>query len=163
MSDPLMDIPEPARAEVITLLQVLLPAAKQLFETNQKVLPFGAVLQADGKPQMQLTGLLEDEEQTPAQSRDVLRLGMRRRAVDGSVRAAGIAYDTNTLDPEADVAVDAVCVSVEHVDGHSLDAFIPLKKGWFGYRYNPSFLLDAPLRIFGAGEALPSSSSSDPE
>jgi hypothetical protein len=151
--DALMDIPEPARAEVIALLQVLLPAAKQLFETNKKVLPFGAEVNADGKPQLLATGLLEEEGQSPAQSRDVLRLGMRRRAADGSIRAAGVAYDTNTLDPEADVALDAVCVSVEHVDGHSLDAFIPFKKGWFGYSYQPSFLLDAPMRIFGTGEA----------
>jgi len=160
MSDPLMDIPEAPRSEVLAVLQLLLPAAKQLLETNGKVLPFGAQLHADGSRRLLAAGLPELEELPPAESRDVLRLGIRREAAGGAVRAAGITYDTRTLAPEADVALDAVAVSVEHADGYSLDAFIPFKKGWFGYKYGNSFLMDAPSRIFGP--ALPEPSGSGP-
>jgi hypothetical protein len=153
MSDPLMDLPEPARSELITISTVIMPRARAVLERNGAVLPFAVELKADGTPGMLMTGMAEGKEQSPAASREVLREMLRRKAAEEGVRAGAIAFDTKSLDPEADVAVDAVCIHLEHVDGHAVDVFVPFKKGWFGYSYRNSFLLEAPTRIFASPPA----------
>ncbi|HEX6746649.1 MAG TPA: hypothetical protein VF092_05085 [Longimicrobium sp.] len=153
MSDPLMEIPEPARSELFALSTTIMPPARQLLENNHAIFPFGIELRADGSSGVLMTGLTEEEEQDPAASRELLRELVRRKAAEGTVRAAAIAFDTRTLQAEADVALDAVCVSLEHVDGHALDVFVPFKKGWFGYSYRNIFMLGASCRIFAPAAA----------
>jgi hypothetical protein len=128
------DQPTPeAREDYNALLELLMPFAEQMLKKNGEFFPFGAAVSAQGEVQACAS---YDGDETPA-SEDVIAMlvqGFQSEAREGKIRATGICYDGRIV--QDGKKVDAVIISLEHVNGSATKTCAPYTKGMFGkYRF----------------------------
>ena len=63
---------------------------------------------------------------------DALSSSFKQKAEAREVRAVAICFDVRVVPPKHRDKVDAICVSLEHEGGETMDVFEPYQKKWFG-------------------------------
>ncbi len=113
-----------ARSDLDALLGVVMPFAQQMLVERGDFYPFGATMKADGKIE-QVAAHTGEEFPEPQQLIDLLLGGYHAQAVKGELRATALCLDSLTIPPGQSQKSDAICVRLEHVDGESVDVFLP--------------------------------------
>ena len=122
-----MPTPNP-KQEVESLLDAVMPFAKQMLEKHGEFFPFGASMASDGKVSM--VAAYEGSERPPSQALiETLTQGFRSDAKAGKLRATAIAYDARVLPPGKSEKVDAVVVRLDHRDNYSVEVVFPYSIG----------------------------------
>lgn len=120
-----------AHPDLDELLNALLPFAQQMLAKHGEFFPFGACMTSDGTIEM-LAGQPDDSDQPPSQDViDVLTEALRRKAEDGAIRAAGVCYDVRVRQPDSPDPTDAVCASLDHEAGDSVNVLLPYRSRRF--------------------------------
>jgi hypothetical protein len=135
----------PERSDLDLLVPVLLQFAEERLKKAGEFYPFGATMANDG--QIALTGADTGSEHPPSQEViELLASGMRGMAVAGTIRAAGICYDTRLRQPDGK-ASDAIAISLEHKAGDHVLVVMPYSKGRFsGFQFGALGGLAPPER-----------------
>ena len=110
--------------EIQEILNFLLPYAEQMLNQHGEFYPYAAALDSDGELKAVGTGFDDD---SPDVGEILLALhdGLRERAVEGAIRASGIAADVTLTDPDSGETTDAVQVELDHADADAVDIFVP--------------------------------------
>jgi hypothetical protein len=117
------------REEGDTLLNALLPFARQMLEKNGAFHPFGAFVDQEGKTV--LLGADDGSQYPAAQTLITMMIGsLKQQAATKSCRAAGICFDVRVLLPGRSAKTDAVQVAIEYDDGEAVDVYLPYSKNW---------------------------------
>jgi hypothetical protein len=114
------------------LFKIILPFARQALSKYGELLPFGAIIDPDGKASC--WGAYEGDEH-PVDSKALLGMiagSFRTMAKEGKVRATGICFYICVAPPGKTEETDSICICLEHESGEAVDIFVPYKKGWFG-------------------------------
>ncbi len=111
-----------ASDELEQLLNAVVPFARDMLEKYDAFLPFGAAVGLDGEVRM-VAAELSGEHPAAAEVVQTLQEGLLAQAREHSIRAAGVCTDVR-IDGE-DGPVDAVSVSLEHVEHDPLRVFVP--------------------------------------
>lgn len=134
-------------AELDGLLNALLPFAQQMLEKHAGLVPFGAMLDADGRITQAMPQAASGAgESTGARVHlDGLVASFRHQHEQEGLRAVALCWDaTMTKDGER---VDAIAVGLEHSEGEAVNVYLPYTKRRFrGYAYGEL--------IVGAREAV---------
>jgi hypothetical protein len=135
------------------LLDAVLKMAEMLLAKQGTFLPIGAIMLPNGEIR-HVGAQIEGEEYPGAQPlMELLTETFRKEAAAGKLRAAGMAYDVLTVPPGKSRKQDAICCSLEHCLGESVDVFKPYVKereGTFQFdevfatARTPSFFLQLP-------------------
>ena len=112
------------RADLDPLLDDALQAACHFLEKNGEFFPFGVVLTADGA-RRHVEGWTGTEQPPPAEVIDLLLRGFRHGAARLEYRATALVRDVRVKDSELGTTTDAVCVTLEHQDGTSINCYLP--------------------------------------
>ena len=135
------------RDDLDTLLNSLLPFAKQQLGKRGEFYPFGNVMQVTGEVQL-LAGYADTEHPPSQEVIDLLIEGMQQQAVAGEIRAAGLCFDSR-IRLEDGSPTDAITVDLEHFGGDAVRAFVPYSKGRFtGYRFGDLIASPGAHRVF---------------
>lgn len=142
-----------AHTELDQLLQTLLTFAKIMLREHGEFYPFGAAMSSSGKI-TQVGARMEGDDHPPSEPLiDLLTETFKRQAGRGQLRAAGICYDVLTVPPDTEHKMDAICCSLEHYLGETVDVFVPYAKAAHGdVKYGeifaakraPQFFCDLP-------------------
>ena len=117
-----------AHPELNALLDTLLPVAQMLLRNHGEFYPFGAVMTSSGEIR-HVGAKMEDDDHPPSQPLiDLLTENFKKQAKRGELRAAGICYDVLTVPPGEGQKCDAVCFSLEHYLGETVNVFVPYVK-----------------------------------
>jgi hypothetical protein len=137
-----------AHSDLNQLLNALLPFAQQMLVKNGEFYPFGASIGFDGKISSNVAS--EGDEQPPSQEIiDALTEIFRKSATNSEIKAAGICFNVRVVPPEQTEKADAICVSLEHIEGDSIELFLPYKKNWLGkVNYGELFATERMPRFF---------------
>jgi hypothetical protein len=120
-----------AHPDLDQLLNAVLPFAKQMIEKHGEFYPFGSTMLLDGN--INSDAAYDGNEHPLSQDViDMLTRSFHQQAIDGKLRAAGICYDVRVIPPGQAIKTDAVCISLEHSEGQSIDVYLPYKKGLLG-------------------------------
>ncbi len=138
-----------AHPDLDKLLDTTLPFAQQMVARHKEFYPFGSTMTQDGKTVSQAA--YDGDEHPPSeQVIDMFTQSFRKQATEGRIRAAGICCMVFTLPPGGTEKTDAICVSLEHQSGESVDVFLPYKKGWRGnIEYGQIFASRRAQQFFG--------------
>jgi hypothetical protein len=116
-----------AHPDLNALLDTLLPFTKKMLSEHVGFHPWGATMSPGGE--IQWVGADLGEDFPPGQRMiHTLTEGFKEQAASGQLRAAGICYDVLTVPPGENRKTDAICCSLEHYLGESLNVFIPYTK-----------------------------------
>lgn len=117
-----------AHSDLNELLDALVKMAERLLAQQGAFLPIGAIMMSDGKIR-HVGAQIEGQEYPRAQPLfKILTETFQKMASEGKLRAAGIAYDVLAVPPGKDQKQDAICCSLEHSLGESVDVFKPYVK-----------------------------------
>jgi hypothetical protein len=138
-----------AHPELNELLNALLPFAQQMLGKNGEFFPFGADMKTDGE--IEMIGAYEGQEHPKSQLLiDLMREDFKKRAENCEIRCAGICYDVRIIPPGQTEKCDAICTSLEHQSGESIDVFLPYKKAILKkIRYGEIFACPRKPEFFG--------------
>ena len=114
-----------AHSDLNELLTHLLEMAEMLLAEQGGFLPVGAIMLTSGEVR-HVGAQIEGNEYPGAQPLiELLTETFQRKATEGKLRAAGIAYDVLTIPPGKHQKQDAICCSLEHCLGEAVDVFKP--------------------------------------
>ncbi|GAB3092413.1 hypothetical protein [Lysobacter terrae] len=112
--------------DIEALLNDLVPFAEKMLREHREFLPFGGQITTDGK--IVWEGAYDGEDQPLSQDLiDILNDTHRRLASERDVRACAVVYDIRTIPPGYSKKQDAICVSLDHVEGYSGHIVYPYK------------------------------------
>jgi hypothetical protein len=120
-----------SRPDLDSLLNALLPFAKRMLAKHGEFFPFGAALSREGEVRL-VQPWVGSEHPPSADVLDVLRAGLRDRALNSKIRAAGICVDARVQPEGSAEKTDAIQVILEHSDGEAIDVFLPYRRGLLG-------------------------------
>jgi hypothetical protein len=94
---------------------------------------------------------MEGDDHPPSQPLiDLLTETFKNQAAKGELRAAGICYDGRTIPPGENKKFDAVCCSLEHYSGETVEVFVPYVKAAEGHiQYREIFAAKRTGQFFG--------------
>lgn len=122
-----------------------------MLATHGEFYPFGAVMTTEGKTHM-VSGFTEEDH--PA-STDVIRLlleEMRKGVADKKFRATAVCMDVRIRHPDTGEESDAIEVSLEDVDGESVNLYLPYHEDSpETYGYGELLATKAAPRVFAVG------------
>jgi hypothetical protein len=129
-----------AHPDLDQLFEALFPFAQLMLSEHGEFYPFGATMQQDGEI-VSIGARDDDDDHPPSQHLiDLLTRAFHRQVASGSLRAAGICYDVCIIPPGESVKTDAICCSLEHLSGESVDVFVPYQRNdRDGVRYGKTF------------------------
>ena len=113
-------------ADCETLMNSVLPFAKQMLTNHGEFIPFGGAMRATGEF-VSVAGYTGEE--TP-RSTDVIRLmkdGFIEAARQGQYKATAVVYDMRVKLPSTGDKSDAIAVSLNHRDSYSVIVILPYK------------------------------------
>ncbi len=104
-------------------------------------------MRTDGE--VELVAGYSGTERPPSQDLiDLMIDGLRSRAIQGEIRAAGICYDVRIRDSDGK-PTDAIAVALEHRAGDSVSVLMPYSKGRFsGWQFGDLISTPGGRRIF---------------
>jgi hypothetical protein len=121
------------REDYNALLEILEPFAEDMLKKNGEFFPFGAAVTTAGEVTAHAT--YDGNEQPP--SEEVIAMlvqGFQAQAREGKIRATGICFDGRIV--QDGKKVDAVIISLEHLNGNATQTCVPYTKSMFGkYRF----------------------------
>lgn len=128
------------------LLNIVLPAAKQLLENRGEFSPFGAALKSNGEIVF-LGGYGEPEHSGDLDQRKAFWDGFRAGVLSGEYRATARTYPAVDIEsPSTGEKSAAVMVALDHRDQYSVAAF-------FLYQIeNGKFILAESFTVKGGGD-----------
>jgi hypothetical protein len=137
-----------AHPDLDSLLDPLLTFAQQMLSKHGGFTPFGASMSADGT--VALADVFTDPSLWEATDiAETLVKGFRAKAQAGGLRAAGVCLDVRVVPPGEIDKVDAVCARLEHVEGQSVEVYLPYRKERLSeYAYGEIFATPGEARIF---------------
>jgi hypothetical protein len=137
-----------AHPDLDELLNTVIPFAQQTLAQYGEFYPFGASMAPDGTIALESAHTGEDQPQSQ-ELIDMLTEGFRQAAAAAKLRAACICFDVRTIPPGETMKTDAVCISLEHESGESVDLFLPYSKGLSGkIRYGELFGAERDRQFF---------------
>ncbi|HEY0501870.1 MAG TPA: hypothetical protein VGD42_00110 [Lysobacter sp.] len=110
--------------DIETLLNGLFPFAEKMLREHGAFFPFGGHIKAGGELALDSAQAEEDHPQ-PQELIDRLRDSFRQRATNDELRACAIVHDVRVVPPGRSETQDAICASIDHVDGYSAHVFVP--------------------------------------
>ena len=113
------------------LFDMLIPFAQQMLSQHGEFFPFGSTMTSSGEIIANAADPGEEEPE-PQKVIELLTKGFQQKAASGEIRAAGICSDIWVVPPDATEKTSAICLSLEHQSGESVDVCVPYKKGLFG-------------------------------
>ena len=137
-----------AHPEFDALLNALLPFAQKMLEEHGAFLPFAASLAGDDSIEM-VAGAAGGEAPGSRELIDRLSEGLRERARDGCLRAAGLCYHAQ-FTPEGEVLpMNAICASLDRAAGEPLNVLVPYDTSHPGApRYGDLICVPGTIRLF---------------
>ena len=126
------------RDDLDPLLNEALQVACHLLEKNGDFFPFGVVLRSDGG-RRHVQGWTGDEQPEPQRVIALLLRGFRKGVESGDYRATALVKDVRVRDAQDGVTKDAVCVTLEHIEGTCINCYLPYAKVGGGYSYGEVF------------------------
>jgi hypothetical protein len=109
------------------LFNSLLPFAERMLADQGEFSPFGGSMKPDGE--IVAAAAFDGSEHPPSQDAiDLMTQAFRRQARSGELRAAAICYDGRTTPPGQTEKCDAVCASMEHLSGETVNLVLPYQK-----------------------------------
>ncbi len=129
------------------LLNTVVSFAQFQLADGGAIYPFGASMTPEGKVGINAADAGRDK--PPSQELvGMMTIGFRQLAAAGKIRAACICADVLCVPPGESKKTDAIGVTLEHVSGEAIEAYLPYKKGWLGkYRYGQLFVLPREPQI----------------
>ena len=141
-----------AHPDLDELMNALLPFAQEMLRKHGAFYPFAGSMSTAGEI-AQVGGYTGDEQSPTKEVIDLLVGGLGEEARLGEIRAAAVCLDVRTIPPGKSEKTDAICVRLEHLNGESVDVFLPYRKGWLGkYTFGDLFATKGDRRIFGSGD-----------
>jgi hypothetical protein len=140
----------PERDDLDALLDPLIGFAQGQLQKVGEFYPFGCTMSNDG--QIAMSGADTGDEHPQSQEViDLLAAGMRAQAESGTIRAAGICYDTRLRLPDG-ASTEAIAMSLEHALGDRVLVVMPYSKGRFsGWKFGDIAALEPPpARVFAS-------------
>lgn len=127
----------------------ILPLAQRMLRDYGEFYPYGGVIKSDGE--IVHVGAKHPDTDHPKSKDliDMLRSSFHEMARTGKCRAAAIVFDVRVKLPDSDNKTDAVQVSLDHVDGYSVDIFFPYRIINREVVYGKTFSLKGTHNIFG--------------
>jgi hypothetical protein len=117
--------------DIDDLLNDLLPFAEKMLRKAREFLPFGAITKPDG--QIVWEGAYDGDDLPLSQDLiDILNESHKRMADGHELRACAVVYDIRTTPPGKSKKQDAICVSVDHINGYSAQLIHPYKFSLLG-------------------------------
>jgi hypothetical protein len=143
-----------ANPDLNQLLSALLPFAEQMLAKHGEFLPFAMAMKPNGE--IEAVGAYDGDEHPPPQTLiELTTLAFKQQAREGQIRAAGICYDVRTVPPGHTEKCDAVCASLEHHTGESVDVYLPYEKDSKGnIQYGEMFATRRSPQFFVPEESL---------
>jgi hypothetical protein len=138
-----------ANPDLNELLNPLLRMAEGLLVKQGAFLPIGAIMLSNGEIR-HVGAQIEGEEYPGAQPLiELLTETFQKEAKEGKLRAAGMAYDVLTIPPGKAQKQDAICCSLEHCFGESVDVFRPYAKTEGGdFQFEEVFATNRTQKFF---------------
>jgi hypothetical protein len=116
-----------ANPDLNQLLSSLLPFAERMLAKRGEFFPFAMAMKPNGE--IETISVYEgDEHPAPETLIELTTQAFKQQAREGQIRAAGICYDVRTVPPGRSEKCDAVCTSLEHHTGESVDVYLPYEK-----------------------------------
>ena len=113
-----------AKEDAQSLVDELMPFAKQMLTTHGEFMPYGGHMKLNGE--IVHEGATTGEERSRSQPLiDILRSSHSEAARDGRIRAACIVYDILIAPPEQSQKVDAIAFEIDHREEYSAVLFYP--------------------------------------
>src|SRR5262249_15670743 len=116
-----------ARPDLNSLLNIVLPFARQMLAHHGEFYPFGAQMSAEGETK-HVGGYTGDEHPPSQELIDLLKGAFQARAKKCELRATALCIDIRTIPPGQTEKVDAIYVELDHADGESVKVFLPYAK-----------------------------------
>lgn len=137
----------PTKDDFRLLIGAVLPAARLYLDRPDLFYPFGAQINLDGTVDHVVgsTG-----EKNPAAD-DVVVIsldGFRRAAGSGKIRATALARHHQTTPPNGGSPVPVIQIMLDHLDGASLDLFLPYAEKEEQFVFTNVFVNQSKQRIF---------------
>lgn len=109
------------------LLEAVLPFARQMLDEHGNFYPFAASMRQDFTIAMVAS---TDGDDHPAANDvlDMLETTLQKLAKDGEIRAAAVCSNVSITPEESGTVVDAIRVSLDHVDGEAVDIILPYER-----------------------------------
>lgn len=128
-----------AHEDLNSLLNELLPFAKQCLERYGEFFPFGAYVDAGGGIG-HVSGYTGVEQAKSDELINLMIQGFRTMAMAGEIRGTCICLDVRRLQPGATEKSDAICARLEHENGETFDVYLPYHRHASGeYEYGELF------------------------
>jgi hypothetical protein len=136
------------RDEMDSLLDALLPFAKQMLGEHGEFYPYAATLDSSGNLQMVATHTGEEHPDS-SQLIELLYEGLVQQASTGEIRAAAVCADVRVTPPNSPEMTDAIRVAIEHASGEPVNVFLPYENRKFrGIQYGELFAQAGTTRVF---------------
>ena len=120
-----------AHPDLNQLLNSVLDFAHKMLKEHGEFYPFGHSLDLAGK--IAAYGVdTGNEHPSSQQIIDALSSAYKQKGEAREVRAVAICFDVRAVPPKQQDKTDAICVSLEHEGGETMDVFEPYQKKWFG-------------------------------
>lgn len=117
---------ERAEEEMEQLLNAVIPFAQRMLAKHGEFYPFAAAVKNDGR--LKFIGDLPKLPNPLSEDLiDHLREQLISGASQGEYRATGICSDVRVAVSGQEDKSDAVCISLEHLDGQSMNVFLPYR------------------------------------
>lgn len=137
-----------AHPDLNRLLNSALDFAHTMLKEHGAFYPFGRSLGLSGK--VAFYDVDTGSEHPPSQQViDTLSRFYKQKAEGRELRAVAICFDVRVVPPGQQEKTDAICVSLEHECGETMDVFEPYQKKWFGrIRYGELFASEREPQFF---------------
>jgi len=113
------------KEEVETLMNSLLPFAKQMLAKHGEFYPYGGYIALNGKI-THVGGQIEGTDHPKSQPIiDLLRENLKQKAQSGELKAVAIIYDVRIKPPGEKDKTDAIQVCLDHEGGYSAEVLFP--------------------------------------
>lgn len=135
--------------ELAMLVGTLVKTAQTLLKNQRgEFFPFAAFVNAAGQVEM----LGADTGVAQPKSTDViefLRGALKVMASDGRIKGSGICVNVGARLPGYADKVDAICCFIERASQPPIDFYVPIRKGFLGFKY------DKPVALLGTPNVFP--------
>lgn len=133
--------------EVEELMNELIPFAQKMLAEHGEFFPFGGVITSKGE--IVHVGASDGNEKPPSKKLIELMVeGFRDKAKTGEYRATAILFDVKVQIPESKEKTDAIQVNLDHIDGYSVEVFLPYKIEKSKVAYSEMFAQKGKSDIF---------------
>lgn len=114
-----------SKQEAEVLMNAILPVAEKMLRQYHEFYPYGGCMRPDGS--IVQVGAADQDTDRP-RSKDLLYVlwsSFREMAERNECKAVAVVFDASVNLPNSDRRSDAIQVSIEHVDGYSVEVFFP--------------------------------------